>query len=168
MEKITKFRNRSNYVREKDTPRPHGIQIEYQERLDKDGTSYLVRVGKTDLNAIAQKALPGTLVYNILDRFRNGDLSALGTDGGYYGDFSNVPDSFSESLNLFNKIQHNFSMLNPKLRSLFDNNPSRFAAELQNGSALEKLRSFGKSVKKNVVSPAAANAAAAKESEVMQ
>lgn len=67
-----------------------------------------------------------------------------------YGDATSLPDNLSDCLNLFNKIQYNFSMLPVNIKELFNNNPHQFALDLKSGNAMSKLDSLKRSKNESV------------------
>lgn len=116
---------------------PTGITTDFQERLDENGVAHLVKIGSTDLNAVVQAQKESCMVYNILDRFQNGDFDALSVKKGFFGDATQFPSSLAEAHNLIVGIEAKFNQLPLKVREAFGNSSQIFAKKLQDGSYAE-------------------------------
>lgn len=158
------FRTRSSGHVSFHAPSPTGISIEFQERLDHNGVSYLEKVGQIDLNAVVQASKESTMVYNILDRFQSGDLSVLSKVKGAFGDFVGLPSSLAEAHNLIVGIESKFNQLPLKIREAFGNSPQVFAKKLQDGSYGEILSKIALDTNQNDSEKIFSESPAAKES----
>lgn len=147
------FRSRTSGHVSFHSPSPTGIASEFQERLDYNGVAYLEKVGSKDLNAIVQASKESTLVYNIIDRFENGDISALSKSKGFFGDFLGMPSSLAEAHNLIVGIESKFKELPLKIREAFGNSAQLFARKLQDGSYGEILGKIASSSDEILGSP---------------
>lgn len=122
----------------------------YEERINSKGARYLVCTGRKDVNAMIQEQLPSTLVYNLLNRFSNGDVNALMQRSGSFIDTTGMPTSLSEAYNLMLGIESKFASLPLEVREQFGNSPFKFGEALQNGrlnDVLSKL--YGNNAQSN-------------------
>ena len=76
-----------------------------------------------------QENTKGTSVYEILDRYINGDVEVLQSHQTVYGDLTQVPKDILEAQNLQDKSIADFSSLPEDLRAQYGNNPERFMNE---------------------------------------
>lgn len=114
-----------------------------------DGVNTLVRDGTTNVTAFVEAVFDETLIYNLIDRFNRGDLTALSSHPGIYGDFSSVPCDLIESFNMIKKIERDFSALPVEIKAHYDNSVYKFAQGLDSGEfqhfvhELKKQRTAG-------------------------
>lgn len=105
----------------------------------------------------------------IIDRLRRGqDVSAfMSQREPQYGDFTQVPASYHEALNVVKEATYSFMQLDPELRSKFENNPAKFVDFVSDPKNAEALIEMGLAMPKpaEATPPAAAPspAPAAKE-----
>lgn len=86
-----------NYV----TPCGEKIVDTYSLVIDKKtGKEDLQVTGKTNIYEFIQKSLPETLIYNIIERYNNGDVTALDKIHGFYGDVTTMPKNLAEAQQL--------------------------------------------------------------------
>lgn len=98
-----------------------------------DGVNTLVRDGTTNVTAFVEAVFDETLIYNLIDRFNRGDLTALSSHPGIYGDFSSVPCDLIESFNMIKKIERDFSALPVEIKAHYENSVYKFAQGLDSG-----------------------------------
>lgn len=80
-----------------------------------------------------------------LERYRRGDLTALGTHPVQYFDASNSPGSLQEVLQAGDKIGDSFNRLPDSIRGIFNNSVSEFVSAVKDGSYESKVLEYAKS-----------------------
>lgn len=135
------------YSRSKKPPReftPPGTheEPEFQEIINDNGVKELKQVGMTNVYDRIQASHEDTKIYNILNRYENGDITVLNKAVGQFGDFTEMPTSLADAQNRVIKIEKEFKKLPIKFREKFNNNPQEFLNELGKGNIDNKIREF--------------------------
>lgn len=141
MQKVqTYFRNRrsENIVTYSETGSPE--YNTYIETIDNRGQKTLEISGKTNLYNKIQEALPTTLIYNILDRYYQGDIEALGIDHGQFMDITEAPTSLIEAYQKISQIEGLYDKLPLELREASNFSPTEFMAMIENGELTEQIK----------------------------
>lgn len=112
------------------------------EEIEKDGVTTLVKVGENPLNEFVQASLQDTLVYNILERYNKGDLSALDRKHGQFVDVTGMPTSLAEAQQALIDVDLNFSKLPLEVRNAFNNDPVDFVKGASDGRLVQFLKSL--------------------------
>jgi len=77
----------------------------------------------------------------IIDRVQRGaDIPFKPT---FYGDFSNMPTSYHEALQIVTDARNSFNSLDAKLRARFDNDPGAFVDFLMNPENIDEVVELG-------------------------
>lgn len=97
------------------------------------GKKELVKSGATNIYEKIQASKDETLVYNILERFNNGDIEALNKARGIYGDFTNMPKTLAEAQQQLINAENTFNDLPIDVRKEFNYSTSEFLASMANG-----------------------------------
>lgn len=92
----------------------------YQAEYDKDGTLNLVESGKENLYDYIQSHKDSVDIHVLLQRYKNGDVTALTCAQGAFGDFTEMPKSYAELLNNLIKGESYFNELPVEVRAKFD------------------------------------------------
>lgn len=90
----------------------------YEERLS-DGVRNLVIVGETNLFDYVQASKDDTLIYNLLDRFTRGDITALLAKKGQFLDVTGMPTTLAEAQQLMINATERFNHLPAEQRAKF-------------------------------------------------
>lgn len=106
----------------------------WRTKIDVDGIKKLVPDGEYDQDAEIQLYEESVNVNNIIERYINGDDSALDRAKAFYADVSKVPKNMAQILEMNNQAQQVFMQLDPKIRELYDNSYWNF---LQSPEILE-------------------------------
>lgn len=115
----------------------------YQEALDKNGKSYLMEVGKTNVYEKIQASLEETKTYNILEKFaQTGDAAILQRRECIFGDFTNIPKTPLEFQEMIMKAAAAFESLDKDVRAAFNNDVGEFKQSLLDGSFDVKVSQF--------------------------
>lgn len=94
-----------------------------------DGENVLVKTGTFNQHDYIQSFASDVDVNKLVQRYANGDVTALGTPGGFYADVSGMPQNLAEVFSL-----------NQRSRSFFDNLPEDLKKDF--GSYQEFMESF--------------------------
>lgn len=104
------------------------VKVKYSSKYDKDGNIVLVEVGTEDVYDYIQSFAGSVDINNIMQRFNSGDSSALLKVQGVYGDFSDVPDNWSDVLNVLNEGRLIFDRLPKDIKEQFGNDFYRYVS----------------------------------------
>lgn len=136
------FYNRSNLPDTIAQPKCEKIIPTYGKEIDKDGTVKIVETGKTNIYEKIQACKDETLVYNILDRFNAGDVTALNQRQGTYGDFTEMPKTLVEAQQILIDAEKYFYTLPLEVRKEFNHSVSEFLSCAGNGKLAERHEYF--------------------------
>lgn len=81
------------------SPTGCGIRPKFAKRIE-DGKARLVKVGETDQQALINSYKDECDFNRIVERYQNGDISALARVQGLYTDISGYPDNPTDLLNM--------------------------------------------------------------------
>lgn len=94
-------------------------KTEYVGEIQDDGTIVLVEVGKTDLKELHNRDAESCDVNNIVQRFANGDISALQQVQGSYMDMLGMPSDLRGMHDMIKNLQNSFDLLPEEQRNQF-------------------------------------------------
>ena len=98
--------------------------------FDKEtGEKKLVEDGKTQTYKAIQEATKGTTIREILKKYEQGDISVLTRKEGNYGDFTDIPTTWSETMQRMVDAENMFMKLPVDVREEFNHSPSQFLAQ---------------------------------------
>lgn len=102
----------------------------FSSKFDNDGRLVVYKSGETNLNAFIQSFKDSVNLDLIIERYQNGDSTALEKRKGFFydGEFS-FPGNLLDCLNLVNKGRQEFDSLSAEIRAKFDNDFGKFLAE---------------------------------------
>lgn len=123
-------------------------------KYEENGKKVLVVKGMKDRYQLRQDALPGVEIKGLIARYRNGDLTALEKIKGMYGDFTEMPTSYVEAMNMVQNRTESFNMLPIEIKEKFNHNVNEF------------IRSMGSEEFKKIFTPEPINTAPIAEKEV--
>ncbi len=134
----------SRNVLPKTIPQPKCAKIvpTYGKKVMDDGTIKVVETGKTNIYEKIQASKDETLVYNILDRFKAGDVSVLNQRQGTYGDFTEMPKTLAEAQQTLIDAENYFYSLPLDVRKEFNHSVSEFLHCAGDGKLAEKHAYF--------------------------
>lgn len=150
------FFSRLNRPKAKPAPRGNGTAPVYREVLD-DGQPHLVVDSVDNLFEYVQASKEECNVYNLIERYRRGDKTALGQPGGQYVDVTGMPTSLMEAFNVMQKTRRSFDALPADVRAKFDDNFDVYLQTMATANVDQLQSLFG--------APAAASDTPAKEGE---
>uniref|UniRef100_A0AAU8AV11 Internal scaffolding protein n=1 Tax=Dulem virus 151 TaxID=3145628 RepID=A0AAU8AV11_9VIRU len=112
----TRYRKPRRFEANLGTP----IKQLYQAEYDKDGTLNLIESGRENLYDYIQSHKDSVDIHVLLQRYKNGDISALTRAQGTFGDFTEMPTSYAELLNNLIRGEAYFNELPVEVRARFD------------------------------------------------
>lgn len=125
------FYSRSNYPKTIPAPECSKFIDTFALEIDKTtGKKELKKSGKTNVYEKIQKSKDATLIYNIIERYQNGDISALEQKQGVYGDFTNLPTTLAEAQQILINAEKTFMSLPLEERQKYNHSVSEFLAEV--------------------------------------
>lgn len=114
----------------------------YKPIVKKDGVIELVVEGHENTDEIIQSFGESVDIDVIISRYMNGDVSALHQRIGQYGDFTSMPKSYAEMLQIQIDARNIFDSLSPGIRQKFDNDANQFFAQSGTKEWFEKMNVF--------------------------
>lgn len=105
------------------------IKPVYKPIVNKDGTITLVQEGFVNTDEEIQSHEESVDIDVIVARYMNGDLEALNKHVGQYGDFTEMPKTYAEVLQMQIDAKNTFMSLPVEIRQKFDNDPNQFFAQ---------------------------------------
>lgn len=102
----------------------------YKPVIDDNGVLHLREDGKYNLYEEIQSYRDSVDLHLILERYANGDVTALSRAQGTYGDFTGFPTTYAGVLNLINDGRMYFDSLPLDVRNKFNNSFEQFFASM--------------------------------------
>lgn len=90
----------------------------------------------------------------LLQRYAQGDVTALNQMEGVYADVVDMPSTYAELFNRVRDAENSFNALPDDVRALFDNSPVSFWQSIGTPEFAEKIGKLDAKVKKNSSNPA--------------
>lgn len=115
------------------------IKTVFSPYFDEFGVMQLRATGKLNLYDEIQSHADSVDIHVLLDRYQQGDVGALARVQGAYGDFTQLPTSFAEALNLMIAAEQYFMGLPPETRALFGHDFHQFIASMDQSDWTTKL-----------------------------
>lgn len=116
--------------------------IIYSPKVSKDGNIELVESGKENTDDIIQSFEESTDINYLMTRIAQGDLTALNQRNGIFGDFTGMPKTYAEVLQLHIDANRLFDSLPVEVKQKFDNDENKFFAQAGTDDWKEKLDSI--------------------------
>lgn len=139
---MAEFYSRTNMPATISQPECPKIVPTYGKVIDDDGKVKVVETGKTNLYEKIQASKEDTLIYNILDRFKAGDVTALQKNQGYYADLTEMPKTLAEAQQSLITAENYFNSLPLDVRKEFNHSFSEFLATASAGKLAERSSYF--------------------------
>lgn len=112
----------------------------YRSQYNKDGVLELIEDGQHDLYAEIQSHAASTDMQLILDRYFNGDPSALSRVQGVYADITDMPTTIHEAMTIMDNARKDFETLPPVIKEQFGNDANQFLAQMGTDDWLAKMQ----------------------------
>lgn len=117
-----------------------GIRQLYTSEVSEDGVLRLIPSGTDDLYADIQSHKDSCDIHVLLARYKNGDPDALSRVQGVYGDFTEMPTTYAELLNMVIRGENMFNSLPVEIRAKFDHSIEKFLVAMDDmPSFMEKI-----------------------------
>lgn len=114
----------------------------YSPKVGKDGVVELVESGVENTDDVIQSFAESTDIRVILSRVANGETELLHQRNGIFGDFTGMPKTYAEALQLHIDANRLFASLPADVREKFGNDENRFFAEAGTSEWSEKLHAI--------------------------
>lgn len=115
------------------------IHTIYSPVVDDDGNIELVESGKENTDEFINSFKDSCDIKVIIERFLAGDQSALNQKAAMYGDFTKMPKTYAEVLQMQIDAKKAFDELSVEVKEKFDNDINKFLASAGNEEWYEKL-----------------------------
>lgn len=115
------------------------IKQVYKPQVNKDGTITLIPDGFINTDEEISSYADSVDIENIVYRFLNGEVDVLHKHVGQYGDFTNMPKTLAEFLQLQIDSKRVFDGLPAEVKSKFDNDVNKFFAQSGSKEWYDKL-----------------------------
>lgn len=112
----------------------------YTPIYNKNGVLELKQDGEKDLYAEIQSHKDSCDLAVIINRYFNGDPSALSRVQGTYMDITAMPTNMHEAMSLVDNARRDFDRLPVDIKQLFDNDANKFLATLGTEEWLQKMQ----------------------------
>lgn len=119
------FRTQYNRIQKNSVPGDRFAPT-YSPKVDENGVIELVESGKVDTYAKIQAWRESCDIKVILQKYINGDSSALNRHMPLFGDFSDSPKSLSDYYQAMIDAENAFNNLPVDVRAKFNHSPSEF------------------------------------------
>lgn len=115
------------------------IRDVYSPVVHEDGKITIEVSGKENTDEIIQSFAESCDIRVIVNRFNGGDLTALNQARGMYGDFTEMPKTYAEALQMRIDAKNAFDKLNPDIKKQFNYNVDEFLATAGDEEWYKKL-----------------------------
>ena len=135
---MIKFSDPNEFISNSGSP----IHDIYEAKVDKKGVVNLVKVGEENTDDKIQAAKASTDIETIIAYYNNtGDVSVLNRYAPMYGDFTELPKTFAEFLQLRIDSKKFFEALPVDIKKKFNNNADEFFATAGNEEWFDNIKS---------------------------
>lgn len=115
------------------------IHTIYAPKVAKDGTIELVESGFENTDDIIQSYAESCDMSVILSRVANGETELLNQRKGLFGDFTQMPSTYAEVLQMQIDSVNLFNSLPTDVKAKFDNDSNKFFVQAGNEDWINKL-----------------------------
>lgn len=115
------------------------IHITYAGHYDEKGRVVLEESGRENIYDQIQSYAESCDIHVLMNRYLNGDVSALSKAQGQFLDVSDFPKTYAEMLNFVNDMEKSFMSLPAQVRSEFGNSFSEYLAASGSPDFMERL-----------------------------
>lgn len=125
------------------------VHVIFSPEFDRQGRMTLVETGRENIYDFIQSHRDSVDIHVLLNKFQNGDATALSRTQGTYGDFTAFPKTYAEMLNVVIAGEQYFNSLSVEDRAKYDHSYERFIASLDSlmqGKSSETVKSDDGSV----------------------
>lgn len=115
------------------------IKTLYGPKFDKNGVMHLVETGKHNLYDEIQSHADSVDIHVLLQRFAQGDVGVFSRVQGAYGDFTQMPSTFAEALNVMIAAEQYFNGLPVDVRAKFGHDFHQFVASMDSPTWIDDM-----------------------------
>lgn len=139
---MPRFYSESNKPKSIPHPKTSHFQAQYQERLDKDGKTFLKKIDNVDVYDKIQQAKDGVLLSNLIEKYKIkiNDIDLTKLEEVAIQDFTNMPESFVGAINVIDDAKLIWQQQPKEIKAFFNNNFNEFIAGAQNGTLLSLIK----------------------------
>ena len=101
----------------------------YAPKVESDGSITLVEAGVENTDDYIQSFAESTDIHVLMKRIQNGETDLLMKRPGSYGDFTKMPKTYAEMLQLQLDSVRLFNSLPVDVKEKFNNDPNQFMAQ---------------------------------------
>ena len=102
------------------------MRTEYQLYYDENGSEDLKVIGETDTDLEIQSHAESVDIKTLINRYTNGDYTALERAKGFYADVANMPVNFAEVMNINIQGKQLFDQFPKEYKDLYGNDYQQF------------------------------------------
>ena len=129
------------------------IREVFAPKVKSDGSIEVLPTGKENTDAIIQSFAQSTDISFILAKLAAGDTSVLHQGNPIFGDFTHMPKTYAEVLQLQIDAGRAFDRLPVEVKREFDNDVNKFMASAGSKEWIEKLGDFASPYLKALLNP---------------
>ena len=115
------------------------IHIIYAPKANKDGTIDLVPSGKENTDEFIQAQTESTDIRTLIARMAAGDMDALNVHKGMFGDFTDMPKTYAELLQMQIDAKRSFEKMPADIKEKFGNDVNQYLATAGEKDWFDKL-----------------------------
>lgn len=115
------------------------IHISYAGHYDEKGRVVLEESGRENIYDQIQSHAESCDIHVLMNRYMNGDVSALSQVQGQYLDVTEFPKTYADMLNFVNDMERSFLSLPVEVRAKFGNSFSEYLAASGAPDFLDRL-----------------------------
>lgn len=127
------------------------IHKTYGGHYDEKGRVVLEETGQENIYDFIQSHAESTDIHVLMKRFQNGDVTALSSAQGFYGDVLDFPKTYAEAFNHMHEMEAQFMKLPIEVRGKFNHSFQEFLACSGEPDFLDKLGLRSEPVSASVV-----------------
>lgn len=132
---MTQYDKRGRFTTSPGSP----IHTTYGGHYDEKGRVVLQETGHENIYDLIQSHAESCDIHVLMKRFQNGDVTALSSRQGFYGDVLDFPKTYAEALNHMHDMESQFMELPVDVRAKFNHSFQEFLASSGEPDFLEKL-----------------------------
>lgn len=106
------------------------IHVIFSPEFDRNGTMHLIETGRENIYDFIQSHRDSVDIHVLMEKFQNGDASAFSRAQGSYGDFTTMPKTFADMLNIVIAGENYFNSLPVEERAKYGHSYEKFIASM--------------------------------------
>ena len=114
----------------------------YHTKIDKKGEIELEIIGYENIQDKIESERPGCELRTLIARYENGDLLALNSRSGFYGDVANFPGSLIDAMNIVRDAEVEFGKLPQDVKNQYGSDWRKWLADFGSDAWLKSMNVF--------------------------